>query len=235
MSLLNEYFSELVELVFEHDGILDKYIGDAIMAVFGAPFPHSDDADNAVRVAIRMQALLADFNARRSAAGQPRFETRIGIRSGDVVAGNIGSARRMASTGIGDGVNTAARLESANKQLGTRILISGSTRDLLRADFRLRELDLIRIKGRETPLPVLEVRGLAGEPVARTEARLMAAFAAALRHYRARDWAAAVAGFERALAIDTDDQPSWQLAAALYYREHEPPPDWDGVWTLHEK
>jgi len=143
VSMLNEYFTEMVEIVFEYNGILDKYIGDAIMAVFGTPFPSPDDADNAVRVAVRMQRVLASMNRKRQEVGQPPFEVRIGISSGDVVAGNIGSARRMDYTVIGDGVNTAARLESANKQLGTRILISGSTRELLRDEYRLRELDLI--------------------------------------------------------------------------------------------
>ncbi|MEX2479220.1 MAG: adenylate/guanylate cyclase domain-containing protein [Gammaproteobacteria bacterium] len=233
VSLLNEYFTEMVEVVFEYNGILDKYIGDAIMAVFGTPFPGTEDADNAVRVAIRMQQLLATFNARRRAAGQPRFETRIGISTGDVVAGNIGSARRMDYTVIGDGVNTAARLESANKQLGTRILISDSTREALLGSYRMRELDAIRIQGRAGPLAVFEVRGFNDEQTTPAEQRLLQAFAEGLRHYRSRSWGRAIGWFERALEIDAGDRPSWQLRGrALHYRDHEPPADWDGVWSL---
>ncbi|MCB1747717.1 MAG: GAF domain-containing protein [Gammaproteobacteria bacterium] len=236
VSLLNEYFTEMVEVVFEYNGILDKYIGDAIMAVFGTPFPSDDDADNAVRVAIRMQEVLATFNARRRAAGQPIFETRIGINSGDVVAGNIGSARRMDYTVIGDGVNAAARLESANKQLGTRILISGSTRALLRGQYRLRELDLIRVKGRVAPIPVFEVRGLGRDIVSAAETRLLEVFASGLACYRDQDWDGAVDCFDTVLGIEAGDQPSWRLRArALHYRAHPPSPQWDGVWTLDEK
>ena len=211
VSLLNEYFSEMVEIVFEHNGILDKYIGDAVMAVFGTPFTAPDDADNAVQVAIRMREVLATLNHRRRQAGQPEFEIRIGINSGDVVAGNIGSARRMDYTVIGDGVNIAARLESANKQLGTQILISGSTRELLRADYRLRELDLIRVKGRLAPVPVFEVRGLSSELAVARETTLLRAFSGGLEHYRTRHWTKAVEYFERALEFDANDQPSRQL------------------------
>ncbi|MEQ8661560.1 MAG: GAF domain-containing protein [Gammaproteobacteria bacterium] len=233
VSLLNEYFTDMVELVFEHNGILDKYMGDAIMAVFGTPFAGVQDADNAVRVAIRMQDAQLRFNARRRAAGQPEFETRIGIASGDVVAGNIGSVRRMDYTVIGDGVNIAARLETANKQLGTRILISGSTRELLRDDYRLRELDLIRVRGRSAPLPVYEVRGFGASPVDTAEAALLQAFAAGLVRYRERDWAGAIAHFERALAVDGRDSPSALMRArALHYRSDPPPAQWDGVWSL---
>jgi len=236
VSLLNEYFTEMVEVVFEYNGILDKYIGDAIMAVFGTPYPGPEDADNAVRVAIRMQQVLDVFNARRRTAGQPQFETRIGISTGDVVAGNIGSIRRMDYTVIGDGVNTAARLESANKQLGTRILISGSTREALRGAYRLRELDLIQVKGRSTPLPVFEVRGFGNESAPAAEHRLLDAFARGLGHYRTRAWGKAIEWFDRALEIDAADQPSSQLRGrARYYQEHEPSAEWDGVWTLPEK
>jgi len=236
VSLLNEYFTEMVELVFEHNGILDKYIGDAIMAVFGTPFPGEMDADNAVRVAIRMQEVQALFNARRRAAGQPEFETRIGIASGDVVAGNIGSVRRMDYTVIGDGVNTASRLESANKQLGTRILVSGSTRELLTGEYRLRELDLIRVKGRGAPLPVYEVRGFGAEATSHTEDALLTAFARGLASYRERDWDTAIRHFERALETDHADQPSWLFRGrALHYRAEPPPEHWDGVWSLLDK
>ncbi|MEQ8493505.1 MAG: GAF domain-containing protein, partial [Gammaproteobacteria bacterium] len=236
VSLLNEYFTDMVELVFEHDGILDKYIGDAIMAVFGTPFPGEQDADNAVRVAIRMQAAQAHFNARRRAIGQPEFETRIGIASGDVVAGNIGSIRRMDYTVIGDGVNLAARLETANKQLGTRILLSGSTRELLKGDYRLRELDLIRVRGRGAPVPIYEVRGFGAARVAASEHALLAAFGAGLAAYRERDWAAAIRQFERALELDPHDQPSWLMRGrALHYRSAPPPAHWDGVWSLPER
>lgn len=236
VSMLNEYFTEMVEVVFEYNGILDKYIGDAIMAVFGTPYPSPDDADNAVWVAIRMQQVLVDLNRVRCESGRPPFEVRIGINSGDVVVGNIGSSRRMDYTVIGDGVNTAARLESANKQLGTRILISGSTREALRGDYRLRELDLIRVKGRAAPVPIYEVRGLSDESAPEYELPLLEAFCEAQISYRKREWRLAIAHFERALALDPTDKPSALLRRrAMHHLDFEPPEEWDGVWTLAEK
>ncbi|MGE0858221.1 MAG: GAF domain-containing protein [Gammaproteobacteria bacterium] len=236
VSLLNEYFTEMVEIVFEHQGILDKYIGDAIMAVFGAPFASPRDADNAVKVAIRMQRALAGFNARRRARGQAELEVRIGINSGDVVAGNIGSVRRMDYTVVGDGVNVAARLESANKQLGTRILISGSTREQLRDYYRLREIDLLKVSGKREPVPVFEVRGHGDDPLAPRELELLDRFARGLAAYRHRAWGVAIGHFDAVLDIDGDDRPAWRLRErARRYAEQEPPADWDGVWRLDEK
>jgi adenylate cyclase len=236
VSMLNEYFTEMVELVFEHDGILDKYIGDAIMAVFGTPFSSPEDADNAVKVAIRMHQALAALNQRRRIEGRPEFEIRIGVNSGDVVAGNIGSARRMDYTVIGDGVNIAARLESANKQFGTGILISGSTRDLLRNDYRVRELDLIRIKGKAESLPLLEVRGLSSEVIPASESSMLEHFARGLASYRERSWADAVMHFEMAIEADPNDRPSQLFRQrSLHYLAYRPAESWDGVWTLEEK
>ena len=236
VSMLNEYFTEMVEVVFDHNGILDKYIGDAIMAVFGTPFPSPEDADNAVQVAIRMQQVLAALNQRRRGENRPEFEIRIGVNSGDVVAGNIGSARRMEYTVIGDGVNIAARLESANKQFGTRVMISESTRALLRGNYHLRELDLIRVQGRSEPLPVLEVRGLASDLVSNKESDLLAHYASGLQRYRSRSWKDAVEQFDKALVCDPQDYPSALFRRrAIHYREHEPADSWDGVWTLTEK
>jgi len=236
VSLLNEYFSEMVEVVFSHHGILDKFIGDAIMAVFGTPFPAPGDADNAVRVAIRMRQVLSALNARRVIAGEPQFEIRIGINSADVVAGNIGSARRMDYTVIGDGVNTAARLESANKQLGTSILVSDSTVKELTGDYRLRELDLIRVKGRAQSVAVFEVRGLGGELVAADEQASMDLFAERLQRYRSRNWGVAIKSFEHALKLNPNDQPSALMCQrARHYQQSGPADDWDGVWTLSEK
>jgi len=236
VSMLNEYFSAMVEIVFEHHGILDKFIGDAIMAVFGTPFASPQDADNAVKVAIRMQHALAEFNARRAAAGKPCFEVRIGINSGDVVAGNIGSTRRMDYTVVGDGVNVAARLESANKYLGTGILISGSTRAQLRDDYRLREIDLLRVSGKREPVPVFEVRGHGDEPQPATELELLDRYAQGLAAYRGRAWSAAVMHFEGVLAIDPRDQPAQLMRErSLQYQYQEPSSDWDAVWALDGK
>ena len=236
VSMLNTYFTEMVEIVFEHHGILDKYIGDAIMAVFGTPFASAQDADNAVKVAICMQRAVVEFNRRQAAAGKPGFEVRIGINSGDVVAGNIGSTRRMDYTVIGDGVNVAARLESANKYLGTRILISAASRAQLRDTYRLREIDSLRVSGKLEPLSVFEVRGAGEEVLPPRELEMLDRYAAGLAAYRARRWPAAIAHFNAVLAIDPADRPARILRErASHYGAQEPPPNWDAVWSLSEK
>jgi len=220
----------MVEVIFEHQGILDKYIGDAIMAVFGAPLSTASDADNAVKTAVRMQQVLAGFNARRAAAGLPPVDVRIGVNSDEVIAGNIGSTRRMDYTVVGDGVNLAARLESANKVYGTSLLVSASTMALLRDCYHSREIDLLRVKGRAQPVAIHEV--FATEP----DSALLQSYAAGLAAYRRGEWSLAVEAFDAALRVRPDDTPSSVMRArALSYADRLPPIDWDGVYSAHGK
>ncbi|MGH8597949.1 MAG: adenylate/guanylate cyclase domain-containing protein, partial [Gammaproteobacteria bacterium] len=193
VTLLNAYFTEMVEVIFAHGGILDKYIGDAIMAVFGAPFGSPRDADNAVSAALDMQRALGAFNERRGAVGLPPLMIRIGINSDQVVAGNIGSTRRMDYTVIGDGVNLASRLESANRFYGTRILVSGSTVSLLHRQYHLRELDWVRVKGQAAPVPIFELMGNVEVELQPTIDVAVTEYAAALNAYRNRGWVQALA------------------------------------------
>jgi len=154
-SLLNEYFTEMTDVLFEYGGTLDKYIGDAIMALFGAPYTREDDAVRAVRAALKMQKLIKDRLAEDSKLN--RLEVRIGINTGTVVAGNIGSPRRMDYTVIGDAVNVAQRLESLAKP--GQILIGGSTYELVKDHFILNEIGRQRVKGRDLEVSVYEVFG----------------------------------------------------------------------------
>ncbi len=164
VALLNEYFTEMVGIVMQEDGVVDKYIGDAIMAVFGAPVPKPVDAVNAVRSAVRMRGALANLNRRLEARGAPTLRTGIGIHTGDVVAGNIGSEKRMEYTVIGDAVNVAARLETSTKDLGANILISDDTFELTKGIVDARRIGEITVKGRQQPVLMYEVMGLKGEP-----------------------------------------------------------------------
>jgi len=161
--LLNEYFTEMVSIVMQENGVVDKYIGDAIMAVFGAPVPNANDPMNAVRAAVRMRRALRDLNERLSARGMPVLRTGIGIHTGEVVAGNIGSDRRMEYTVIGDAVNLASRLETSTKELGVDVLISEDTYELTKHVVEARPVREIVVKGREQTVKSYEVLGLKDE------------------------------------------------------------------------
>jgi adenylate cyclase len=163
VGLLNEYFTEMVGIVMEEDGVVDKYIGDAIMAVFGAPVPKPNDAINAVRAAVRMRHALRKLNERLAERGLAPLRTGIGIHTGEVVAGNIGSEARMEYTVIGDAVNLASRLESNTKDLGVNILISEDTYQLVKDKVVARQVREITVKGRAQPVMTYEVTGFEGE------------------------------------------------------------------------
>ncbi|MFC3712003.1 adenylate/guanylate cyclase domain-containing protein [Sphingoaurantiacus capsulatus] len=233
VTMLNEYFTEMVDVIFQHGGILDKYIGDAIMALFGAPFNGPQDADNALAVANQMMVKLAELNERRAVVGRAAIDIGIGISTGEVIVGNIGSAKRMEYTVIGDNVNLASRLEGATKQYGVKILLSESTVRELTQPALLREIDVIRVKGKDRPVAVYESLGFRDEAAI---GDLLGEYGAGLAAYRARDWKAAAKRFEAALKLMPGDRPSaMYLDRARAYAAAPPAPDWDGVWTLTSK
>jgi adenylate cyclase len=156
-ALMNQFFTVMTEAVLAHRGMLDKYIGDSLMAVFGAPLPDPEHALNACRAALGMRAALALLHARWRAEGRPCLEMRIGINTGRVVIGNMGTERRFDYTVMGDEVNVAARLEGANKTLGTDILVSASTRLGAGAGIVARPQGEIEVKGRARPVEVFEL------------------------------------------------------------------------------
>jgi adenylate cyclase len=233
VELLNVYLSDMTDIVFAHDGMLDKYIGDGVMAVWGAPIAQSDHAARACRAALAMVDALGDLNTRCAARGWPPLHIRIGLNSGPMVFGNMGSAGHLSLTVMGDNVNLGARLEGINKLYGTTIIASEATATLAADVITVRELDLVRVKGKAQTSRIFEVLGPAA---AAGECRpVIDAFAAGLAAYRARRWTDAVAAFDRVLALRPSDGP-----AALYLRrcaEHlrtEPPPQWEAVTTFGE-
>ena len=159
VEILNEYFTVMVDIIMEEGGVVDKYIGDNIMAVFGAPVSRHDDAVRAVRAAVRMREALAKLNGKFKARGLPALRFGIGLHTGEVVAGNIGSAKRMEYTVIGDAVNLASRLESKTKEIGTDILISEATHAVA-TGIETEAAGEVHVKGREQPVAIYKVRGL---------------------------------------------------------------------------
>jgi adenylate cyclase len=158
--LLNEYFSAMTEIILAHQGTVDKFIGDAIMAFWGAPLPLADHAVLACETALEMQAAMGPLQDGWEAQGFPRISTRIGLHTGPVVAGNVGSKKRFNYTVMGDNVNLAARLERANKFYGTEIMLSEATYRRLGNTFLLRELDLVQVRGRAQPVTIYELISL---------------------------------------------------------------------------
>jgi adenylate cyclase len=155
---LNEYFSRMVQVLFEHRGTLDKFVGDMVMGLFGAPLDDEDHAEHAVQAALAMTRALDELNEQWKAAGKPALDIGIGISTGEMVAGNIGSDTIMSYTVIGDTVNLGARLESLNKDYGTRIIISARTHAALKAQYHIRPLGEATVKGKSQPVAIYEVR-----------------------------------------------------------------------------
>jgi adenylate cyclase len=236
VTMLNDYFTSMVEVVFTHGGMLDKYIGDAIMAVFGSAIADQSDADNALVVATEMLRELTRFNQRRAEVGLEAIEIGIGIATGEVLAGSLGSRRRLEYTVIGDNVNLAARLECANKHYGTTILLAASTVEALRSRPILRRLDLIQVKGKSQPTLAYESLGHFEPERSGKLSEMIGAYEAGLDCYEQRDWPSAIGHFAAALEVAPDDRPSRIfIDRCRYYAEKPPPDNWNGVWIMEEK
>jgi adenylate cyclase len=236
VAFLNEYFTLMVDVIAAEGGMLDKFIGDAIMAAFGLPAPHDDDEDRAVRAAIAMIKACRRFSEERTARGQLPVDMGIGLHTDMVVSGNIGSAKRMDYTLIGDGVNLASRLESACKQYSARILISEATYGRLRGVYRVRDIDKVIVKGKTQPVGVFEVLDYHTPQSFPELMEVVNYFNDGVRLYRQRDFAGAIPRFESALARHPRDRLSeTYIARCRHMIDHPPPEDWAGVWTMTEK
>ena len=236
VAMLNEYFTLMVDCIQNEGGMLDKFIGDAIMAGFGIPVAHDDDVDRSLRASIAMLNELRRWNVQRTSDGKAPIDIGIGLNTDMVVSGNIGSKKRMDYTMIGDGVNLASRLESACKQYGAHILVSEYTYKKLRGTYRAREIDLVVVKGKTQPVGVYEILDYHTEESYPQLTDAMGYFRDALGKYRSRAFDAARALFEKVLVINPHDK-----AAKLYVERCEhlaataPPEDWCGVWVMEDK
>jgi adenylate cyclase len=233
---LNEYFSLTSDIILKNEAMLDKYIGDAIMAIFGAPIPRPDNAKVACLTALEMQAALAAHHARPDRdARMPVFLTRIGLNTGKMVIGNIGSSSRLDYTAIGDTVNLASRLEGANKMYGTTILISETTYDQAREGIVARQLDFLRVKGKAIPVRIYELVGAPGS-VPSTVTDKIGMFEEGLQLYRQRAFDRAADLFRKVTTLDPHDGPSAAyVKRCAELQQVSLPDDWDGVYILTSK
>ncbi|MBI5475884.1 MAG: CHASE2 domain-containing protein [Ignavibacteriales bacterium] len=236
VTILNEYLSEMTKIILENNGTLDKYEGDAIVAFWGAPIPQSDHAFLACRAAVQMQRRLDELRNNWLKEGKPELKVRIGINTGEVVVGNMGGADRFDYTIIGDSVNLGARLESANKQYKTKVMISSSTYQYVSEKIISRELDLLVVMGKTEPIRVYELIGINGESLPAEKLMTVELYKKGLAHYRKKEWDEAVKEFEKVLKISPDDFPSQLYIERSYlYKKNPPPENWNGVFILQTK
>lgn len=233
--MLNEYFTLMVDCITEQGGMLDKFIGDAIMAGFGIPIAHDDDEDRAVRAGIAMIKALWGWNKTRADQGKLPIDMGLGINTDSIVSGNIGSPKRMDYTMIGDGVNLAARLESACKQYSARILISEFTHAKLKGTYRARNVDRVVVKGKTEPVGVYEILDYHNADSFPNLMDTVNYFNEGVRHYGLGNWSDAVRNFGEALKANPDDKLSATYIQRCEHLEARPPKDWDGVWVMTSK
>ncbi|HKW33150.1 MAG TPA: adenylate/guanylate cyclase domain-containing protein [Candidatus Acidoferrum sp.] len=238
---LNQYLSDMTRLVFENNGTLDKYIGDAVMAFWGAPFEEPGHGAKACKTALKMMDRVRELQKKWEAENKPHLDIGIGLNTGMASVGNMGSVLRYGYTALGDTVNLSSRLEGLNKDYGTHIIVNESTyEEAKESGFVFRELDLIRVKGKLQPVTICELIGRKGEdsvygPPEQVRARLEQ-FQKARALYCQRQWQAAQDAFQAILAQWPNDGPSrayWKRCQEYLF--DEPPSTWDGVFTMTHK
>jgi adenylate cyclase len=232
--LLNEYLTAMTNIVFKYDGLLDKYVGDMVMAVFGAPLEQPDHAKRACLTALDMMSALRLLQKKWQEEGRPIINIGVGINSGDMVVGNMGSEMRFDYTVMGDMVNLGSRLEGTNKEYGSNIIISEFTYNVVKDDMCCRELDWVRVKGKKQPVGIYEL--LADKKDENKWNDLIAGFGAALALYREARWDEGIAAFQKVLEIRPEDEASKiYIERCRHLKELPPALPWDGVFTMTKK
>jgi Adenylate cyclase, family 3 (some proteins contain HAMP domain) len=234
VGLLNEYLTAMTNIVFKYDGLLDKYMGDAIMAVFGAPLDQPDHARRACLTALEMMEDLHNLQKKWEAEERPILNIGIGINTGDMVVGNMGSEMRFDYTVMGDMVNLGSRLEGINKEYGSNIIISEFTHNVVQDSMSCRELDWVRVKGKNKPVKIFELLGEKKD--AAGFKYLITTFEKGLMLYREAKWDEAMESFRQVLTIRADDFASGMYIDRCKSLKEQPPPQpWDGVFTMTRK
>ena len=235
VTLLNEYFDIMVEAISEQGGMVDKFIGDAIMAGFGIPLAHDDDEDRGVRAGINMIKRMWDWNIIRENDGKMPIEMGLGLNTDKVVSGNIGSSKRMDYTMIGDGVNLAARLESACKSYSARILISEFTYQRLKGTYQIRYIDDVIVKGKTEPVGVREVLDYHNASTFPNLMDNVNHFNEGRLSFKAGNWDKAIRSFNECLKCNPEDNLSNIYIDRCLVMKDKNPADWDGVWIMTSK
>lgn len=236
VELLNEYLTAMTEIVHENGGIIDKYEGDAIMAEFGIPISLEDHAIRACRTAFSMQKRLHELRDKWKSEGRPELSARVGIGSGEMVFGNMGSSQSFDYTVMGDVVNLSSRLEGANKQYGTKILINERTYELCGEQILAREMDLLRVKGKNEAVKCFHLMATGSTPKADQIKHVINIFTTGVYLYRKQEWQQAIEQFKDVLGVWNDDYASQMyIERCENFAKNPPGDDWDGVYTMTSK
>ena len=233
-TLMNEYLGAMTEIVRHHRGTLDKYIGDAIMAFWGAPVDDAEHAKHAVLTALEMQQALPELNRKLASKGWPELKIGVGVNSGAMTVGDMGSPVRQSYTVLGDAVNLGSRLEGITKQYGVGIIAGEATYEQLKSSFVFRELDRVRVKGKAEPIGIYQPVGMAGE-VDQEALQELALWNEALRYYRRQEWEPAVAALHKLSRLAPCYLYELYAKRIEVYREKPPGEGWDGVTTFETK
>ncbi len=235
VSFINEFLSAMTDIILDHKGTLDKYLGDAVMAFWGAPVEVKDHAYKACITALQMQEKLVEMREKWSNVGETPIRIRIGINTGDVIVGNIGGEKRFDYTVLGDNVNLASRLEGANKEYATNIMISDATYDCCKDKILVRELDVIRVKGKNKPTKVYELISIVGDKKAEEAVEKMDLYFQALELYRQKSFEPALDYFKRSFEKLGDYPSKVYMQRCEFYLKNPPNENWDGVFEMKTK
>jgi adenylate cyclase len=234
VNLLNEYLSEMTSIIIKDEGLVDKYMGDAIMAFWGAPLDQPDHAEMACSSSIEMIDKLKELQKKWKKEEIPSFEIGIGLNSGDAVVGNMGSQKRFDYTAMGDNVNLASRMEGLNKVYGTNIIITEKTYKIIKDKFETRKLDAVKVKGKKKPILIYELLSHKGK-LSKKQLDFINLYEKGLELYFKREWKSAIKNFDETIKINNDEASKVFIDRCKKFIENPPSKDWDGVWEMKIK
>ncbi|MEW6685234.1 MAG: adenylate/guanylate cyclase domain-containing protein [Candidatus Edwardsbacteria bacterium] len=236
VSLINEYLTAMTDVILEYGGYVDKYEGDAIMAFWGAPVDQADHASRAIRCVLALREKLKEINVSFTKRGKPTLFTRWGVNTGEAIVGNMGSKEKFAYTALGDEINLGSRLEGANKEYKTQIMISESTCEKVKNLVIVRDLGWLTVKGKTKPERVFELLASKEKGLSIPETVMLEHYHRGLKSFLERRWDDGISAFQEALGINSEDGPSkTYLERCLEFKETPPPSDWDGTFVMKTK
>ncbi len=232
--LLNEYLTEMTSIITKDQGLVDKYMGDGIMAFWGAPLDQIDHAKMACSSSLEMMDKLRELQKKWKKEDIPSFDIGIGLNSGDAIVGNMGSNSRFDYTAMGDNVNIASRMEGLNKMYGTNIIISENTYKIVKDKFESRKLDVVKVKGKKKPILIFELLSHK-DKTSKKQRDFIRLYEAGLEHYFKKKWKESIKSFQASIKLIDDDASHAFIKRCQEFLNNPPPKDWDGIWEMETK